>query len=159
MVTLSGAGFLRFTPVESLSIGNIDVDRRAAVVTDSTGAFTTQFVVPGTDSGLQQVSAVVGGALAAAAFRVTRSNLVEAGSTDLAEELAALSPYLTVIWHFNNDTKRWTFYDGSPDGSLDHLHDGQVYLLQVKGNVSLYLNNRPRQLTCYSGNCWNQIIW
>ena len=159
VVTLTGEGFREFTPVRSVLFGDMDVNQGTSRASDAHGAFVTQFVVPGIDTGLQQVTVVVDGSVAAAAFRVTHSDLATAVVTNISEALADLAPYLEVIWHFNNESKRWTFYDGLPGGALEHLHDGQTYLVQVKGDVDLYLNNKPRRFSCHLGNCWNQIIW
>ena len=108
---------------------------------------------------LLQVSVLVDGSEAAAAFRVTRSQLVAAGPTEVGEALAELAPYLQVVWHFNNDVKKWTFHDGLHGCDLEYLRDGETYLVQVKQNVELYLNNKHRSLSCFRGNCWNQVIW
>ena len=159
VVTVTGEGFRDFTPVRSVSFSSEDVESGASVATDENGAFTTRFVVPGIDAGLQQVSVLVDGSEAAAAFRVTRSQPVAAGPTEVGEALAELAPYLQVVWHFNNDVKRWTFYDGLHGCDLEYLRDGETYLVQVKRNVELYLNNRHRSLSCFRGNCWNQVIW
>ena len=159
VVTVSGEGFREFTPVRSIVFGNAEVGPGDAVATDAVGTFTSRFMVPGVDTGLQQVSVLVDGAQAAAAFRVTRSELVLASEKEIGEGLADLAPHLEVVWHFDNDRKRWTFYDGLDGGDLEFLLDGQAYLVQVKMDVELYLNNRHRRFTCHHGNCWNQIIW
>ena len=52
------------------------------------------------------------------------------------------------IWHFNNDTKAWSFYDGMEGSDLSHLITGETYLLQVKSTVEVILNNDTRNLTC-----------
>ena len=159
VVSLTGEGFREFTLVRSVLFESEEVNPGGGTATDAHGVFSTRFVVPGIDTGLQQVTVTVDGAVAAAAFRVTQSDLVTAGATEVGEALADLAPHLEVVWHFDNDSKRWTFYDGLHGGNLDYLRDGQTYLVQVKGDVEVYLNNRPRAFSCYLGNCWNQIIW
>ena len=158
VVTMTGRNFREFSPVRSLFLGNSEVASDAGTSTDAIGRFVTRFVVPGTQTGLQQVRVTIDGAVAVAAFRVIGSDAA-GGATEISQALAALASRLEVVWHFNTTTKEWSFYDGPHGGGLEHLVDGQVYLVQVKEDVALYLNNKLRRFTCRHGNCWNQIIW
>ena len=42
--------------------------------------------------------------------------------TPSAEAVENLGDSFVVAWHFNNDTKTWTFYDGMEGSDLDELH-------------------------------------
>ena len=67
------------------------------------------------------------------------------------------------VFHFNNDTKSWSFYSTDPDAAdantLTHMITGETYLLQIKSGQEVILNRDTRNLTCVGGNCWNQVVW
>ena len=65
------------------------------------------------------------------------------------------------VWHFNNDTKMWSFYTPAlaEGNSLTHLITGETYLIRVKSTTEVILNNDTRNLTCVGDNCWNQLVW
>ena len=78
--------------------------------------------------------------------------MVESAVEDLGDNLVN-------IWHFNNDTKGWSYYDGQEGSDLTHLITGETYLIQVKSTVEVILNGRARTLACVNGKGWNQIVW
>jgi len=77
------------------------------------------------------------------------------------EALQGLGDRLLRVFHFNNDTKVWTFYTPvvSGDSTLDFMVEGETYLVLVSETTQAFLNGESRNLTCYLGNCWNQILW
>tara|TARA_Y100000310_G_C20591506_1_gene768295 strand:+ start:28 stop:267 length:240 start_codon:yes stop_codon:yes gene_type:complete len=56
------------------------------------------------------------------------------------------------MWHFNNETKEWSFYDPrdvfQPHNTLRMIESGSPYLIKVDGNVS--------SLQLHDG--WNTIL-
>ena len=73
--------------------------------------------------------------------------------------LEPLGDNLMGVWHFNIDTRMWTFYDAQEGSDLTHLITGESYLFLVKDTVGAILNGNVRNLTCILGNCWNRIVW
>ena len=78
--------------------------------------------------------------------------MVESAVEDLGDNLVN-------IWHFNDYTKGWSYYDGEEGGTLTHLITGETYLIQVKSTVEVTLNGRVRSLFCVDGKGWNQLVW
>ena len=54
----------------------------------------------------------------------------------VAEAVEPLGDNLVVVFHFNNDTKTWSFYSTNPDAAdantLTHMITGETYLIQIK---------------------------
>lgn len=65
------------------------------------------------------------------------------------------------MFTFDNDAKRWLFYDprAAKFSELRHLVPGKPYLFLVTTSLGLNMNGAYRNLTCYSGNCWNVVVW
>ena len=78
---------------------------------------------------------------------------------EVGPALEDLRGNLVNIWHFNNDTRAWSYYDGEEGSDLTHLVTGEAYLIQVKTTVGGKLNGNIRNLTCVRGDCWNRIVW
>ena len=159
-VTVSGEGFRPYQPVSSVTFGHLDVTPAPKPNTDDQGMMSFEVTVPGLDEGIQTVEVQVGQTTASAGYTVRPSGVAAGDITPVAEALEELGENLESIWHFNNDTKAWSFYDGLEGSDLDHLITGETYLIQVKATVQVILNNKTRNLTCNAaGNCWNQIVW
>ena len=73
--------------------------------------------------------------------------------------LNLLENNLIRVFHFDNTTKRWSFYDPNPDfapaNTLKELVQNEAYWVQVKWDQSIWLGEKPREL--YRG--WNLIAW
>ena len=84
-----------------------------------------------------------------------------ATSLPVAEAVADLGSNFVRSFHFNKDTRVWTFYDPNvPDYSAQkYFINGQTYWILVKATQVVILNGRTRTLTCVEGNCWNLIGW
>lgn len=158
-VTLNGEGFKAFVPVESVKIGTIEITPAPKPNTDGNGMIDFDILIPGLDVGIQTVEVKVGGTTASVGFTVTESGVNPGDIKPVAEAVAPLGENLDVIWHFNNDSKTWTFYDGEEGSTLTHTITGETYLILVKSTQEAILNRDTRSLTCVSGNCWNQIVW
>ena len=73
--------------------------------------------------------------------------------------LAALGDNLEIAWHFNNATKKWTFYDPRPafadSNTLEALVPGEAYLIRVNDDQSAILDGKEHRLLAG----WNFIGW
>ena len=159
VVTLSGEGFKTYVPVESVKIGTIEITPAPKPNTDANGMMSFEVLIPGLDVGIQTVEVKVGGTTSSTGFTVTESGLHPGNIVEVAMGLEDLGDNFVNIWHFNNDLKTWSFYDGDEGSDLTHLITGETYLLQVKSTVEVILNRDTRSVTCVGSNCWNQIVW
>jgi hypothetical protein len=159
--TMTGTGFRHFIPVSSVTFGNIDLSPGATVSTDANGEFTVELLAPGLDTGQQTVRATVAGVTAGATFVIKPTGVVPGAPTPIAEALEDLGDRLLRVFHFNNDAKAWTFYAPmvADDSTLDLMVAGETYLVLVSETTQAILNGKSLSLTCYQGNCWNQIVW
>ena len=158
-VTVSGEGYKGFVNVDAVSIGTFDVTPSPKPHTDGNGMMSFDILVPGIDVGIQTIEVHVGGTTSSVGFTVTESGINPGDIVEVAKGVEDLGDNLDVIWHFNNDSKDWTFYDGEEGSTLTHVITGETYLILVKSTVEVILNRDTRSLTCANGNCWNQIVW
>ena len=158
-VNISGEGFKSFVPVKEVNIGTIEITPAPRPTTDGNGMVSFDVIIPGLDVGIQTIEVEVGQTTASTGFTVTESGLHPGNITEIVPALEDLGDNFVNIWHFNNDTKGWSFYDGQEGSDLTHLISGETYLLQIKSTVEVILNRDTRNLTCVGGNCWNQIVW
>ena len=161
-VSLTGQGFRKFTKVNSVMIGELNVTPGGSVATDANGEFSLTFLTPGAGVGRQTVLVTIAGVTASAPFDISLSSVSAATPVPVVEALADLGDALVRTFHFNNDTKAWTFYDPElteANNTQRFMIPGETYLILVRETVTAILNTRQRTLSCYQGNCWNQIIW
>ena len=158
-VTVNGEGFKSFVPIALVRVGALDVTPSPKPSTDGNGMMSFDITVPGLDVGIQTIEVSVGDTTASTGFTVTESGVNPGDIKAVAAGLEELGENLDVIWHFNNDTKDWTFWDGEEGSTLTHVITGETYLILVKSTVEVILNNDTRNLTCANGNCWNQLVW
>jgi hypothetical protein len=163
-VTLTGSDFKAFATVSSLTLGGLDVGVPSNLHTDATGNFTTTFVVPETYGGAQPVSAQVGGSRYTTVFHVEASSPAAEQvplpqSVSMAGTLWPLGDNLMRVFHFDNATKEWAFYDPRPAfasaSTLTELVEGQAYWVEVKTDQTAILGSRI--ITFIEG--WNLIPW
>ncbi|MYC28517.1 MAG: hypothetical protein F4X65_00290 [Chloroflexi bacterium] len=159
-VSISGEGFRDSVPVGSVKIGSIDITPAPKPYTDRNGMFEFSVLIPGLDVGIQTIEVQVGGTTSSTGFTVTESGINPGDIVEAAKGVAPLGENLDSVWHFNNDTKAWNFYDGLEGSDLTHLITGETYLIRIKSTTQVILNRETRNLTCNAaGNCWNQIVW
>ena len=85
-------------------------------------------------------------------------------SAELPGAVSDLGDNLDAIFHFNNTSKAWTFYDPRPEfadlNTLNELNGGQPYWVLVKDSQEdVDWNGRLVNFTCAGGDCWNLEIW
>ena len=154
-----GDGFKSHVPVSLVRIGSLDITPAPKPSTDPNGMLDFTALIPGLDVGIQTVEVRVGDTTSSVGFTVIQSGINPGDIKPVAEALEALGDNLDSVWHFNNDTKAWNFYDGLEGSDLTHLITGETYLLQIKSDQEVILNRDTRNLTCVGTNCWNQIVW
>ena len=159
MVSLHGEGFKSFVPVKSVKIGSIEVTPSPRPSTDINGMMDFDVLIPGLDVGIQTIEVQVGSTTASRGFTITESGINPGNIVEIGAGLEDLGDNFVNIWHFNNDTKAWSFYDGMEGSDLTHLITGETYLIQIKSTMEVILNHDTRNLTCVGANCWNQVVW
>jgi hypothetical protein len=171
-VTISGTGFKRFDTVSSIEVGDLGVLGGRTINTDDRGNFRVEnVIVPGLDTGVHSVEVTVGqGAnrvTANTTFEVTESAVVGV-PTPVNQAIEPLGENLVRVFHFNNNTKQWTFFDPRPEfataSSLDQFVEGQPYWVRVSEDQTIELGAEQRNLTCINSSapqedCWNLIVW
>ena len=112
-VTVSGDNFHVFETV-TIEIGDSTVTPSPAPTTDGTGSFSADVLVPGLGLGNKNLKVSVRG------FPVVE--FLEIVATPVSTSMASADAFaslitagnLTVVWHFENATKAWSFYDPRP---------------------------------------------
>jgi hypothetical protein len=171
-VTITGQGFKRFDTVSTIEIGGLGVLGGRTINTDDRGAFTVEgVVVPGLDTGVHSVEVTVG----SGASRVTANTTFQVAETAVAgvptavnQAVEPLADNLVRVFHFNNNTKEWVFFDPRPEfaqaSTLDQFVEGQPYWIRVSENQTVQLGGQQRNLTCVNfgtpqEDCWNLNVW
>jgi hypothetical protein len=163
-VTVTGAGFKRYTTVTTLEVGDIDVTPSPKPTSDTNGAISFDFVIPGTDTGVQTVELNVGGTTASKGYTVT-SDIVSDVVTPTAD---ALEPLLTAgtlasAFYFNNSTKEFDFHivdDAFTDANtLAEVQGGEPLWIEVTTDTTAELGGTSFDLTCVNGDCFNLIVF
>ena len=160
-VTVTGGGFKNFVPVTLVRVGNLEVTPAPRPSTDAQGETSFDITVPGLDVGIQTVEVRIGDTTASIGFTVTPSGINAGDITPVAEAVANLGDAFVSSFHFNNDTKEWTFYSPAAGAasSQENFISGESYWIQVSATTEAILNGETRNMTCVSGNCWNQLVW
>jgi hypothetical protein len=171
-VTISGQGFKRFSTVSELEIGDLGVLGGRTINIGDRRAFTVEnVIVPGLDTGVHSVTATVGTGndrvTANTTFQVTES-AVQGVPTAVNQAVQPLGDNLVRVFHFNNNTKEWTFFDPRPEfqqaSTLEQFVEGQPYWIRVEESQTVQLGGEQRNLTCVNPgtpqeDCWNLIVW
>ena len=161
LVTLTGSGFRHYVPVQSAKFGDIDVSPGHGEPTDTIGEFSFDFLVPKLVVGQHTLWVTVAGVTAIAIFETTESGVTPGAVMPVALAMESLGHRLLRVFHFNNDTKEWSFLDPELGGlnTLSFMVAGETYLVLVDQTTEAVLNGKARNLTCLGSNCWNQIVW
>ena len=110
IVTLTGTGFRHYAPVQSAMFGDMDVNPGQGEPTDAMGEFSFDFLVPKLENGQHTLRVTVAGVTAIAIFEITESGVTPGAVMPVALALESLGHRLLRVFHFNNDTKEWTYY-------------------------------------------------
>ena len=142
-------------------VGTTDVTPKPRPLTDEQGNLEMEFLLPGVTMGQQPVVLRVGEDVAPATVTIVKSGQPSGNTTPVAEAVANLGDAFVRLFHFDNDTKSWSFYDpAAGDASTKQfLVTGQVYWILVRYDVEALLNGKTRTLSCVGDNCWNLVVW
>ena len=172
-ITVTGQGFKAFRSVNIIEIGNIETTPSPRPSTDSTGSFTTQFLVPGLDLGIKNLSVEVGDTTASASLTIVDATTApmmtpeaEAATPEVAFAEVIAEDNLITVYHFDPATQSqapnfgWTLYDARPlfmgGNNLDMVNPGGFYFVEVSENqMGVSLGGRTMDL--YAG--LNPIVW
>ena len=132
-VDIVGTGFPRYADVEA-KIGDGPF-RATTARTDNVGDFNVSVIIPGIDSGTHVIQVKAGGSIATWVITVPDAAVIRTRpSGDVFADLIA-SNNLTVVWHFDNGTKAWSFYDPRPEVAaavdLNEVTSGDNVWIQV----------------------------
>ena len=135
-VTVSGENFHTFRPV-TIDIGGSDVTP-SATTTDGDGSFSVAVLVPGLSLGNKNLKATVNDVPVVEFLEIVATPVsTTMASGDVFADLVA-SNNLTVVWHFDNATKAWSFYDPrpavAPAVDLNEVTSGDNVWIQVVAN-------------------------
>ena len=76
-----------------------------------------------------------------------------------AAGLAPAAANLERLWHYDNVTQAWTFYDPRPEfaaaNTVTELVNGTIYWIKVDATVTVVLSGK--QVTLFAG--WNLVVW
>lgn len=172
-ITISAGGFRDFAPVESITMGGVDILGNRTVTTGDDGNFQIDgLVVPGLDPGVVAVTIRVGTGIqettAIGTFEITGPEGSSPGAAPVREALEPLGDALERVFHFDNGTKTWSFFDPRPEfadiNTLNEVVEGEVYWIKVTRSIAISLNSEQRQLSCTDEgtpqqDCWNLVVW
>jgi hypothetical protein len=172
-ISVSAGGFRDFTTVESITMGGVEILGNRTVATDDDGNLQIDgLVVPGLDPGVATLTIRVGSGdletTAVSTFEITGPAESAGAEMPVREALEPLGDSLERVFHFENTTKQWSFFDPLPAfrdaNSLAVIREGQVYWIKVARSLTIDLNGQSRNLTCANeGNapadCWNVVVW
>ena len=136
---------------------NVNTDREGDATVDN-------ILVPFLDPGFYPVEVRVGNETRVAQFEVLAEALVPGVAAMLPDAVSGLGDSLEAIFHFNNTSKEWTFFDPRPEfadlNTLTELHAGQPYWVLVDhSHEDVEWNGRLVDFTCAADDCWNLEIW
>ena len=133
-VTINGEGFKAFVPVSLVKVGTLDVTPAPKPSTDGNGMMSFSVIIPGLDTGIQTIEVNVGRTTSSTGFTVTESGVNPGDIKEVAVGLEPLGDNFVSVWHFNNDTKMWSFYTPALEegNSLTHLITGETYLIRMQ---------------------------
>ena len=167
-LTLSTTNMPVYTKVLYVEVGgtrqtfeNVNTDREGDVTVEDA-------LVPGLDPGTYSVVIAVGErdnpTIAIGEVEVLPEGVGVGATAILPDAVEELGDNLDAIFHFNNTSKAWTFFDPRPEfaelNTLGELVSGQPYWVLVKqGQEDVDWNGRLVNFTCASGDCWNLAIW
>ena len=142
-VTVTGDGFKAYSSVVEMTIGTLSV-LTTAINTDENGDFMATLLLPTLPAGTHSLYVAVGGTkdvpsnTESLAYTVTSGVAAARASEDAFADLITAG-VLTVVWHFDNDTKAWSFYDPRPEVAaavdLTEVSSGDNVWIQVTADV------------------------
>ena len=165
-LALNAAGFPRCeSGIITVKIGQSEVTVPTGTHFDREGKIKDLIVkVPSLDVGTYIIQLQVGRYGVPVAFsEVTMLADDGGGESPLPAALVRLGNNLVRVFHFNNATKTWTFYDPRPEfaelNTLSSLSAGEPYWVLVRRDQNVTLNGKAHTFICQGGDCWNILVW
>ena len=158
-------GMPPYTLVDEIRIDGANRLGNRHVNTDREGnATVSDILVPFLDPGFYPVEVRVGNETRVAQFEVLAEAGVPGVAMALPDAVAGLGDNLEAIFHFNNTSKEWSFFDPRPEfadlNTLTELNNGQPYWVLVgESQADVDWNGRLVNFTCAADDCWNLEIW
>lgn len=169
LITVELSGMPVYTRVQYVRINDIEALGTREYYTDDAGNATLPDVlVPAADPGFYALQVLVSSEtkseIAVAQLEILSDATAPGVATPLPDAARDLGDNLSAIFHFNNATKEWTFFDPRPEfeglNTLTELISGQPYWVLVNDNQEkVDWNGRFIDFTCTGGDCWNLEIW
>ena len=165
MIAIEIGGMPPYALVDKISIGRVSLLGNQSVTTDREGdATVSNITVPFLDPGHYPVEVQIGSETRVAQFEVLAEALVPGVAADIPSATSDLGDNLEAIFHFNNTSKEWSFYDPRPEfadlNTLTEFNGGQPYWVLVKeSQADVDWNGRLVNFTCAADDCWNLEIW
>lgn len=164
-ISVSIGGMRPYTLIDEIRIGRVSLLGNQSVTTDREGdATVADITVPYLDPGHYPVTVQVGNDTRVVEFEMLAEAAVTGVAADIPTATSGLGDNLEAIFHFNNTSKEWTFYDPRPEfadlNTLTELNGGQPYWVLVKDSQEdVDWNGRLVNFTCAADDCWNLEIW
>ena len=164
-ISIEIEGMPPYTLVEEIRIDGANRIGSQNVNTDREGnATVSNILVPFLDPGFYPVEVRVGNETRVAQLEVLAEAGVPGVAMALPDAAAGLGDNLEAIFHFNNTSKEWTFFDPRPEfadlNTLSELNNGQPYWVLVgESQEDVLWNGRLVDFTCAGDDCWNLEIW
>ena len=153
-ITVSGENFNIFEAVK-IEIGDSDVTP-SGTTTDGNGSFTAEVLVPGQALGNKNLKVTVKTVPVVEFLEIVATPVSTTKSAADVFEPLATAGVLTVVWHFDNTTKAWSFYDPRPSVAaavdLTEVSTGDNVWIQVTADIEF----QGETLTALMGG-WNNI--
>ena len=163
MISLTAGNMPVYSEVDYVEVGGTR-SNDPGVNTDRDGNVTVDDVlIPGLDPGLYSVVINVKGTIAIGEVNVLPEG-VSGAATMLPDAVSDFGDNLEAIFHFDNNSKEWSFFDPRPEfadlNTLTELNSGQPYWVLVsESQEDVNWNNRLVDFTCAADDCWNLEIW
>ena len=164
-ISVEMIGMPVYTLVSEVRIAGGNRLGNQVVNTDRDGnATVTNILVPAAEPGHYSVRISVGTETAVAQLEILSDARAPGTATMLPDAVSDLGDNLDAIFHFNNATKAWSFFDPRPEfadlNTLTELIGGQPYWVLVKSEqTGVDWNGKTVDFTCAAGDCWNLEIW
>ncbi len=164
-ISVGVQGMPPYSLIDEITVGRVNMLGNQSITTNRDGdATVSNLIVPFLDPGHYPVTVKVDTETRVSQLEVLAEAAVPGVAAELPGAVSDLGDNLDAIFHFNNTSKEWTFYDPRPEfadlNTLNELHGGQPYWVLVKDSQEdVDWNGRLVNFTCAGGDCWNLEIW
>ena len=164
-ISVEIGGMRPYTLIDAITVGRVSLLGNQSVTTDREGdAMVSGITVPYLDPGHYPLTVQVGTDTRVVQFEMLAEAAVAGVAAELPGAADGFGDNLDAIFHFNNVSKEWTFFDPRPEfadlNTLGELVGGQPYWVLVKETQEdVDWNGRLVNFTCAGDDCWNLEIW